>query len=168
MNMAVRDPHTKRNTSSSHIDIRLGKAADARMIARFLGEFFAVSRWADNLTFDAGKATNFLHQTIDSGFMVYLLAMEGEEMVGVCSYHVWDVFTDPIAVMDETYVVPKYRFTDLGRRLIATVLSLAKGDGCALMNFPICSGMAEQNSLMNMVGRHFGATPVGMIFRKAL
>lgn len=168
MNIATRDLHKTRNTNSSHIDIRLAKTADARMIAAFLKEFFAVSRWADNLTFHEQKATRFLEYAIDTGSSVYLIAMDGEIMVGVCSYHTWDVFTDPIAVMDETYVVPKYRFTDLGRRLVANVLNLAKGDGCVLMNFPICSGMAEQNSLMNMVGRHFGATPVGMIFRKAL
>jgi hypothetical protein len=37
-----------------------------------------------------------------------------------------------------------------------------------VINFPIASGMPEQNSLMNMVGRHFGAVPIGMIFRKVL
>ena len=46
--------------------------------------------------------------------------MDGDELVGLCSYHTFDVFTDPIAVMDETYVVKKYHRTDLGRRLVAT------------------------------------------------
>jgi GNAT superfamily N-acetyltransferase len=73
-----------------------------------------------------------------------------------------------MAVMDETYTTPEYRRTDLGRRLVATVIDLARGDGCKVINFPICSGMPSQNSLMNMVGRHFGAEPVGMIFRKVL
>lgn len=168
MNMATRDLHTKRNTSSSHIELRLGRADEARAIAKFLGDFFAVSRWADNLTFHEDKATHYLAHAIGTAQAVYLLAVDGTNMVGVCSYHTWDVFTDPIAVMDETYVIPAYRYTDLGRRLVATVIDLARGDGCKLMNFPICSGMAEQNSLMNMVGRHFGAQPVGMIFRKAL
>jgi hypothetical protein len=56
----------------------------------------------------------------------------------------------------------------LGRRLVGMAIDMARADGCKVMNFPICSGMKEQNSLMNMVGRHFGAEPIGMIFRKAL
>jgi GNAT superfamily N-acetyltransferase len=168
MNIALRNPPKLRSTSSSHVELRLAKAGDAAMIARFLGEFFALSRWADNLSFHENKAVIYLTRVIGSGFAPYLLAMDGAEMVGVCSYHTFDVFTDPIAVMDETYVVPKYKATDLGRRLVATVIDLARGDGCKVMNFPICSGMTAQNSLMNMIGRHFGAHPVGMIFRKLL
>ena len=67
-----------------------------------------------------------------------VLAMDDDEMVGVCSYHTFDVFTDPIAVMDETYVAPNTSRTDLGRRLVAMVIDLARGDGCKVMNFPIC------------------------------
>ena len=99
---------------------------------------------------------------------MYVIAMDGDEMVGVCSYHMFSVFSEPIAVMDETYTVSRYRRTDLGRRLIAMVIELARADGCKVINFPICSGLKEQNSLMNMVGRHFGAEPVGMIFSKRL
>jgi GNAT superfamily N-acetyltransferase len=168
MNMALRDLPGRRSTSSSHVELRLAKAEDAAMIAKFLGDFFALSRWADNLSFHENKAAVYLTRVIGSGFAPYLLAMDGKEMVGVCSYHTFDVFTDPIAVMDETYVLPKYKRTDLGRRLVATIIDLARGDGCKVMNFPICSGMTEQNSLMNMIGRHFGAHPVGMIFRKLL
>jgi GNAT superfamily N-acetyltransferase len=138
------------------------------MIAPFLGSFFARSSWAQHLSFHEAKALAYLQRVISNGYAPYVIALDGDELVGVCSYHVYDVFTDPLAVMDETYVVPRLRRTDLGRRLVYLAIHLAKGDGCKVMNFPIASGMPEQNSLMNMVGRHFGAEPIGMIFRKVL
>jgi GNAT superfamily N-acetyltransferase len=166
--MEVRDPRIKRKTSTPHIELRMAGVDDVERIVAFLGSFFARSRWSDSLTFHPVKATRYLIGAIGSGYAPYVIAMDGEELVGLCSYHTFDVFTDPIAVMDETYVVPRYHRTDLGRRLIAMVLKLAKAEGCKVMNFPIASGMPEQNSLMNMVGRHFGAEYIGTIFRKVL
>jgi GNAT superfamily N-acetyltransferase len=148
--------------------VRLARTEDAPRIAPFLGAFFARSRWAETLTYHEGKALAYLQRVIGSGYAPYVIALDGDELVGVCSYHTYDVFTDPIAVMDETYVVPRYRFTDLGRRLVGLAIELARGEGCKAINFPIASGMPEQNSLMNMVGRHFGAEYIGTIFRKAL
>jgi GNAT superfamily N-acetyltransferase len=141
---------------------------DAEKIAQFLGEFFHLSAWASCLEYHQYKAQIYLARAIANDFVVYVLALDGKDIVGVCSYHIFDVFTNPMAVMDETYVVKRLQRTDLGRRLVGTVLALAEADGCAVMNFPICSGMKEQNSLMNMIGNHFGGEPVGMIFRKVL
>lgn len=159
---------TARRTATPHIEVRLAKADEAGKIAAFLGIFFLRSRWSDELQYHEEKARLYLERAIGSGFAPYVLALDNDELVGLCSYHTFDVFTDPVAVMDETYVIPKYHRTDLGRRLVAMIIALAKGDGCKVMNFPICSGMPEQNSLMNMVGKHFGAKYVGMIFRKVL
>ena len=146
----------------------MAEVGDVEKIVPFLADFFARSCWSRDLSFNAQKSAKYLIGAIGSGYAPYVIAMDGDELVGLCSYHTFDVFTDPIAVMDETYVVSRYHRTDLGRRLIAMVLALAKGEGCKVMNFPIASGMPEQNSLMNMVGRHFGAQYVGMIFRKVL
>jgi GNAT superfamily N-acetyltransferase len=146
----------------------MAEAADAKMIAEFLGKFFHLSAWAKHLNYHQQKTEDYLTVAVGTQYAMYVLAMDGDEMVGVCSYHVFSVFSDPMAVMDETYTTPKYRRTDLGRRLVDTTIKLARADGCKLMNFPICSGMKEQNSLMNMVGRHFGGVPVGMIFRVVL
>lgn len=170
MNMAVTElKKPKRTVRTPHINIRLAEPADAAAVAQFLGVFFHLSQWANHLKYDEEKARMYLAHTLSTPHAMYVIAMDKDEIVGVCSYHVFNVFTDPLAVMDETFTIPKYRCTDLGRRLVGTVLELAKkADGCGVMNFPICSGMKEQNSLMNMVSRHFGATPVGTIFRKDL
>lgn len=169
MNMSVTElKKPKRTVRTPHINIRMAESKDAAMIAEFLGNFFEVSAWSKYLKYHRERTQAYLEVAVGTEFAMYVMAMDGDEMVGVCSYHVFAVFSEPMAVMDETYTTPKYRRTDLGRRLIATVIELARGDGCKVMNFPICSGMKEQNSLMNMVGRHFGAEPVGMIFRKKL
>lgn len=159
---------TRRRTSTQHIEVRLATLDDIPKLVELLAGFFASSNWADCMQLDPAKVVPYLHYGISTGKIPYVVAMDGDEMVGLCSYHTFDMFSAPLGVMDETYVVKRLRRTDLGRRLIGLILQLARADGCAAINLPICSGMKEQNSLMNMVGRHFGAQPVGMIFRKVL
>jgi GNAT superfamily N-acetyltransferase len=166
MNMALRNISSR--TTTPHIEVRLATTDDIPKLIELLAGFFASSNWADHMVLDRDKVAPYLHYGISTGKIPYVVAMDGDEMVGTCSYHTFDMFSKPMGVMDETYVVKRLRRTDLGRRLIALILALAKAEGCAVMNLPICSGMKEQNSLMNMVGRHFGAEPVGMIFRKVL
>jgi GNAT superfamily N-acetyltransferase len=168
MNIAASKMLSQRRCSTPHIEVRLAVLEDCEKVAAFLGYFFARSRWAECLTYDEAKALAYLKQAIPNGFAVYVIALEADELVGLCSYHTYSFFTDPCAVMDETYVVPRLRRTDLGRRLVFLAMHLAKGDGCKCFNFPIASGMREQRSLMNMVQRHFGAEPMGVIFRKVL
>lgn len=164
MNIAARNL----KSATPHIELRLATKDDVEKLVPFLAGFFARSRWAENLTFHTGKARDYLERAISSGFSPYVLALDGEELVGCCSYHTYSVFTDPIAVMDETYVVPRLRRTDLGRRLVYLVIHLAKTDGCKVMNFPVASGMYEQRSLINMLVRHFGCEPMGLLLRKVL
>jgi GNAT superfamily N-acetyltransferase len=121
------------------------------------------------MTFNRPGALAYLNYAIPNNYAPHVLAFDKDALVGLCSYHLYTAYTDkPIAVMDETFVIPELRRSDLGRRLVALAITLARADGCAIMNFPIASGLPAQNSLMNMVGRHFGADPVGMIFRKVL
>lgn len=172
MNMTVTElKKPKRTVRTPHIDVRMANAKDATMIAKFLGEFFHLSDWSKHLKFHEERTRAYLEAAVGTEFAMYVIALDTKDnnrMVGVCSYHVFAVFSEPIAVMDETYTVPEYYRTDLGRRLVGMVIDLARADKCKVLNFPICSGMKEQNSLMNMVGRHFGAVPVGMIFKKVL
>jgi GNAT superfamily N-acetyltransferase len=172
MNMAVTElKRPKRTVRTPHINIRVADPADATMIADFLGQFFARSIWTRYLNFHHERTRIYLAHALGTPFAMYAIALDTRDdnkLVGICSYHVYGVFSDPMAVMDETYTSQKYHRTDLGRRLVGMAIDMARADGCKVMNFPICSGMKEQNSLMNMVGRHFGAEPIGMIFRKAL
>jgi len=159
---------TKRTVRTPHIEVRLGRTEDAPKVVDLIEGFFHRTTWAHVINFNRDGAMRWLNYAIGSGYAPHALAFDGDELVGMSSYHVFSTYTDPIAVMDETYVLPRLKRTDLGRRLIAMIIELAKADGCVVMNFPIASGLPEQNSLMNMVGRHFGAVPVGMIFRKVL
>jgi GNAT superfamily N-acetyltransferase len=168
MNIATRELSKARRTSTPHIEVRLGRTEDAPKVVDLVELFFHRTPWARVIKFKREGAEKWLNFAIGSGYAPHALAFDGEELVGMCSYHVFSTYTDPIAVMDETYVLPRLRRTDLGRRLVGLAIDLAKADGCVVMNFPIASGLPEQNSLMNMVGRHFGAEPIGMIFRKVL
>jgi GNAT superfamily N-acetyltransferase len=169
MNIAAPQPRAARRTvRTPHIEVRLGRTEDAPQVAQFLEMFFHATPWSKTMRFNAKSALEYLTRCIGTGYAPHALAFDGEELVGMCSYHIYSVYTDPIAVMDECYVLPRLRRTDLGRRLVGLAIDLARTDGCAVMNFPIASQLPSQNGLMNMVGRHFGAEYVGMIFRKAL
>jgi GNAT superfamily N-acetyltransferase len=168
MNMQARELRTPRRTATPHIEVRLGKVEDVPKVADFLEMFFHLTPWSEVLRFKKQGAIGYLTMAIGNGYAPHALAFDQDELVGICSYHVYAAYTDPIAVMDETYVLPRLKRTDLGRRLVSLAIEMARADGCKVMNFPIASGLPAQNSLMNMVGRHFGATPVGMIFRKVL
>ncbi|UQD96106.1 GNAT family N-acetyltransferase [Bradyrhizobium japonicum] len=164
MNIAAR----ALKTSTPHIELRLAKKDDVATVVPFLAMFFARSRWAENLAFDSLRAESYLSRAIPSGYAIYILALDGERLVGLCSYHMYNVFTDPVGVMDETYVVPELRRSDLGCRLVHLALHLAKGEGCKVMNFPVASGMYEQRSLINMLVKRFGCEPMGLLLRKVL
>ena len=167
----IKLPKPKRTVRTPHINVRMAESADAPMLADFLGEFFELSGWAKHLKYHREKSERYLANAVGTQFAMYVIALDtldNNKLVGVCSYHVFDVFSEPMGVMDETYTIPKYQRTDLGRRLVDMVITLARNDGCKVINFPICSGMPAQNSLMNMIGRHFGGEPVGMIFTVVL
>jgi len=169
MNMPVTETRNPRRIRTPHIDVRLGAPEDIYAIADLLERFFGMTIWAQNTEFNRAGALAYLAYAVPNGYAPHALAWEKDELVGLCSYHLYTAYTSkPIAVMDETFVIPRLRRSDLGRRLVGLAIELARGDGCAIMNFPIASGLPAQNSLMNMVGRHFGADPVGMIFRKVL
>lgn len=169
MTIAMRELRAARRTSTPSIEVRLGQADDVDRIADLLERFFGMTIWAQHMTFNKDGALAYLRYAIPAGYAPHALAFDGDELVGLCSYHLYSAYTvPPIAVMDETFVLPRLRRSDLGRRLVALAIDLARADGCAIMNFPIASGLPAQNSLMNMVGNHFGADYVGTIFRKVL
>lgn len=151
-----------------HIEVRLATIDDAPSVLDFIEMFFHATPWSSAMKFNRKSAGEFLPRAIGSGYAPHAVAFDGDEMVGMCSYHIYAVYTDPIAVMDECYVLPRLRMTDLGRRLVGLAIDLARADGARVMNFPIASQLPAQNGLMNMVGRHFGAVYCGMIFRKEL
>jgi hypothetical protein len=103
MNMAARSL----KSTTPHIELRLATKEDVVRIVPFLAYFFAQSRWAENLAFHSEKARDYLEYAIPPGYAVYIIALDGDEVVGVISYHTFKVFTDPMAVMDETYVLPQ-------------------------------------------------------------
>jgi hypothetical protein len=183
MNIAVRDVQPAHCTRTQHIELRLAKVDDAPQIAAMFGVWFPLSIWRDCLTYDQEKAAPWIARGIASGCVPMVLAIERStknfsdpnsdgnsipELVGSISWHLDSRFTEPIGVLDEVFVLPRLQRSDLGRRLIHMAMHIAKAEGARVFNFPICSGMPAQRSLINMLTKHFGAEPVGVILRKVL
>lgn len=186
MNIAVRDVRPAAYcTRTQHIELRVAKVDDAPSIVTLFGEWFLMTIWKDCLTFDPAQAITFVERGIKSGCQPFILAFEHPaknfsnpdlnrnisqelNLVGCISWHLDARFTEPIGVLDEVFVIPRLRRSDLGRRLIHYAMYLSKAEGARVFNFPIASGMPAQQSLINMLVRHIGAEPVGVILRKVL
>jgi GNAT superfamily N-acetyltransferase len=164
MNIALQH----RTTSTSSIEIVLATVADVPDVARLFSMFFHESIWHRHLTYNEEKARKRLEYMIGNGFAPHLIARHLGEPIGVISYHIDKNYTDEgIGVMNETYVVPAFRKTNLGRKLVALAIHLARGDGCTIFNFPLASGLIETRTYANML-KKFGAQQCGMIFCKVL
>jgi hypothetical protein len=185
MNIAVRDVTPAHCTRTQHIELRLATVDDASAIAQLISAWFPMTIWQDCLSFDAVKAASFIARGIASGCQPFILALDRPtknfrgpdsagntiqelNLVGCISWHLDARFTEPIGVLDEVFVVPRLRRSDLGRRLIGLAMHISKEEGAKVFNFPVASGMPEQVSLINMLTRHIGAEPVGVILRKVL
>jgi len=151
---------------TSHIEIRFAEHKDVPAIAQLFGAYFHATPWQHWLQYDEQKTINRLHQLIDGKTQPHLLAFDGHELVGLISWHYDSAYvTRPIGVMDETYVHPQYRRTNLGRKLVALALAFAKEDDAAVMNFPIASGLPEMKTLTNMLKHKFGGEICGILVR---
>jgi len=163
MNIALR--HVRRSTDTSHIEIRRAELKHVPKLARLFGEYFYETQWQVFLTFNEQKCIARLSQLVSQEFTPHLVALDHGEIVGVISWHYDLQYTDePIAVMDETFVLPQYRSSDLGRKLVALALHIAAKHGAVVMNFPIASGLPSTKTLVNLL-RKFRGEICGMIVR---
>jgi GNAT superfamily N-acetyltransferase len=164
MNIALRH----RQTDTSAIEIRLASLDDIPAMVAALRAFFDETPWgARGVSFDAESVERFLQFSTPRGSQPYLLALDHGRIVGLISWHYYRDYTDPIAVMDETYVAPDFRRTNLARKLVALALHMANGDGARIMNFPLCSGLDATRTYVNML-RKFGAEMTGVMMTKVL
>jgi hypothetical protein len=165
MNIALRH----RQTDTSAIDIRLAVLEDIPAMVEVLGSFFHETAWGKRgITYLPEKVAKALEFVIVHKTQPYLLARDEDgEIVGVISWHYFRDFCDPIAVMDETWVRHDYRRTNLARKLTALSIYMAQGDGAHIMNFPLCSGLEETRTMVNML-RKFGCEMTGVMMTKVL
>jgi GNAT superfamily N-acetyltransferase len=135
-------------------------------LVRLFGMYFAATRWGDFLSYDEKRAAPRLLQLISQKYTPHLVAYDRDELVGIMSWHYDIQYTnEPIGVLDEVFVMPAYRRTDLGRKLVALALHIAAKHGAAVFNFPIASGLPETKTLANMLRHKFGGVYCGVIVR---
>lgn len=150
------------------IELRLATVDDIDGLVLLFATFFRESRYQPALQFDPAICANYLRAAIGSGFSPHIIALHGDQIVGVISYHFDSSFSaKPLAVMDEVYALEEYRGTPVGRALVATALDLAKGDGAACIHIPLTSGHKAMPSLINLF-KKFGAEEIGVVMRKVL
>jgi N-acetylglutamate synthase-like GNAT family acetyltransferase len=109
--------------------VRVATVGDIDAIVDLLERFFGQTIWAQHMTFNRPGALAYLKFSIPAGYAPHALAFDQAELVGLCSYHLYSAYTNkPIAVMDETFVIPRLRRSDLGRRLVGLAIELARGE----------------------------------------
>lgn len=130
--------------------------------------FFAESHYQPALNFSPEVCGKYLTRAIGCGFSPHIIAMHGDKIVGVISYHFDESFSEtPLAVMDEIYALPAYRKSPVGRALVMACLDLMKGDGATCAHIPLTSGHDAMPTLVNLF-KKFGAVEIGVVMRKVL
>ena len=165
MNIAQRGE--PQSTSTSHIEIRLATVEDVPELARLFGVFFNQSQWHFFLTYDEQRAAGWLHWALsrEDDQQPHLVAFDGDKLIACLSWHYYSQYTvEPVAVMDETFVLEEYRHTDLGRKLVALALYMTRGKA-GVFNFPLASGLPETKTYVNMLKKYFGGEMCGVIVR---
>jgi GNAT superfamily N-acetyltransferase len=150
------------------VNIKLASEADIPALVDLFATFFSESHYRPHLTFDPERATAYLQMAIGTGHSPHICAEVDGKLVGVICYHIDTSFSvEPLAVLDEVYVLEPYRLTRIGRTLVAHALTLAKGDGAVCMHIPLSSGHKAMPTLVNL-WKKFGAEEIGTIMRKVL
>jgi GNAT superfamily N-acetyltransferase len=158
----------ERTQTKPAIQLRLASVADIPALVALFQVFFNESHYQPALQFSADVCTKYLTSAIGSGFSPHIIAVDGDKIVGVISYHFDESFSaTPLAVMDELYALPAYRGTPVGRALVGACMDLMKSDGATCAHIPLTSGHAAMPTLVNLF-KKFGAEEIGVVMRKVL
>ena len=149
------------------IALRMATVADVPALLDLIDRFFHESRYAAHLTFSREASQRYLENVIGSGMCPHIVASLGGAAIGMISYHIDRSFcVEPLAVMDEIYVIPEFAGTPVGRTLISAAMDMCRDvEHANCMHIVISSGHKRARTLVNAF-KKFGAQEVGTVMRK--
>jgi GNAT superfamily N-acetyltransferase len=109
-----------------------------------------------NLTPDEAKHRTYRAEAIDRG-MPHILAYVRRHPIGLVAWSYDHTFTvEPIAVMNEFFVIKPFRQTPVGRALLHHAMNIMRDEGAKIFRAEIASGLPEARTLRNLFRRKGG------------
>lgn len=154
------------------VDFAVASVADADELAILYQRFFDEAHYKDRgIVYAPDKVRAMLGDKYLLAAYPHVIARtrgyEGK-IVGFVSYSLDKAFcVDPVAVMDNFYVLPEHRRSAIGRIMVALVTEMAIGDGACAFHAPVAAETASSKSMLNLF-RHAGFQEIGMIMGRGL
>jgi GNAT superfamily N-acetyltransferase len=149
------------------IGLRMAIIDDVPALVDLYDRFFHESQYAAHLTYSRDHTRRYLEHVIGTGISPHILAVLGDTVIGELSYHIDRSFcAEPLAVLDEIYVIPEFAGTPVGRGLVAAAMDMCRNiEGANCFHVVIASGHKRAKTLVNLF-KKFGAEEVGVVLRK--
>jgi hypothetical protein len=148
---------------------RIATAADVDGIVALWPEHWQEAHYKDHgIAPCEPKYRSWLENCLTNALGVWILALDGDHIVGFFAYELDDSFSErPVAVMGTFFVERLHRHSAVPAILFDLGLDLAKSDGCCAMHAPIASETLSSRALENSFKKH-GFTVIGTMMGRAL
>jgi GNAT superfamily N-acetyltransferase len=149
------------------VELRMATIEDVPKLVDLFDRFFEETHYADHLDYSPDNSRRYLAHVIGTGMSPHILAVLGGDVIGVLSYHIDRSFcAQPLAILDEVYVIPEFAGTPVGRALVSSAMDICRDvEGANCFHAVLSSGHKRAKTLVNLF-KKFGAQEIGTVMRK--
>jgi len=149
------------------IMLRMATLDDVPQLVDLFDRFFQETQYASHLEYSRENSRRYLEHVVGTGMSPHILAVLDGTVVGVLSYHMDRSFcTQPLAILDEVYVIPEFAATPIGRALVSAAMDICRDvEGANCFHAVLSSGHKRAKTLVNLF-KKFGAQEIGTVVRK--
>jgi GNAT superfamily N-acetyltransferase len=157
----------KINEPQPVIALRMATVEDVPQLVDLFDRFFHESQYASHLEYSRENSRRYLEQAIGTGMSPHILAVLDGAIIGELSYHIDRSFlVEPMAILNEFYVIPEFAGTPVGRALVAAAMDICRDvEKAKCFHLVLSSGHKRARTLVNLF-KKFGAQEIGIVMNK--
>jgi GNAT superfamily N-acetyltransferase len=151
------------------VELRMATVDDVPQLVDLFDRFFHESQYATHLEYSRDNAAQYLKDVVGTGRSPHILAVLDGTIIGELSYHIDRSFlVEPMAILDEFYVIPEFAGSPVGRALVAAAMDICRDvEKAKCFHLVLSSGHKRSKTLVNLF-KKFGAQEIGTVMNKVL